>query len=413
MSISSPDRVPPLLAAAHALESALDGAAGSDPCYLSVAEKTELLAALTRAASRVAGLRAEVLAVSGDVAEEWGARSAASVLVVETRTSRREAMRDERIGAALRERWTQVAEGVALGGVTWEQAEVLVHVLDELPDDLDPELRRKAEAHLLAEAGHFDPVALRRLGRHALEVIAPEVADAHAERSLLAEEQRARAVTRLSFRARPDGVTDVFARVPDHVADRLRVYLDAYTSPRRVALDSEVDGLPLSRRRGEAFCALLEHIPAAGLPRHGGAATAVLVTLDLDTLRSGLGLAETSTGDLVSASEARRLACTAGIVPIVLGAKSEILDLGRTRRLFSSSQRRAMDVRDRTCRAQDCDIPAAWCEAHHAKKPWSQGGRTDLKDGLLLCPFHHHRAHDPAWRSDRMPDGRIRFNRRT
>lgn len=197
----------------------------------------------------------------------------------------------------------------------WEQAEVLVHVLDELPDDLDPGLRRKAEAHLLAEAGHFDPVALRRLGRHALEVIAPEVADAHAERSLLAEEQRARAVTRLSFRPRPDGVTDVFARVPDHVADRLRVYLDAYTSPRRVALDSEVDGLPLSRRRGEAFCALLEHIPAAGLPRHGGAATAVLVTLDLDTLRSGLGLAETSTGDLVSASEARRLACTAVIVP--------------------------------------------------------------------------------------------------
>ena len=413
MSISSPDRVPALVEAAHALESALDGVAGVDPCYLSVTEKSELLAALTRAASRVAGLRADVLAVSGDVAEERGARSAASVLVVETRTSRREAMRDERIGAALRDRWMQVAEGVALGGVTWEQAEVLVHVLDELPDDLEPELRHKAEAHLVAEAGHFDPVALRRLGRHVLEVIAPDVADAHAERSLLAEKRRARAVTRLSFLPRGDGVTDVFARVPDHVADRLRVYLDAYTSPRRVALDSEVDGLPLPRRRGEAFCALLEHMPATGLPQHGGGATAVLVTLDLDTLRSGLGLAETSTGEVITAAEARRLACTAGIVPVVLGGTSEILDLGRTRRLFSPAQRKALAIRDRHCRAEGCDIPAAWCEAHHAKQPWSQGGRTDLKDGLLLCSFHHHRAHDPAWSSARMPDGGIRFNRRT
>ena len=198
------------------------------------------------------------------------------------------------------------------------------------------------------------------------------------------------------------------------MASRLRVYLDAYTSPRRLpSLDSDVDQLPLARRRGEAFCALLEHIPADRLPAHGGTATTVMVTLDLDTLRTGLGLAETSTGEVVTAAEARRLACTGGIVPVVLGGKSEVLDLGRTRRLFSPAQRKAMAIRDRHCRAEGCDIPAAWCEAHHADKPWSRGGRTDLADGLLLCSFHHHRAHDPAYDQRRLPTGALRFTRRT
>jgi Domain of unknown function (DUF222) len=254
------------------------------------------------------------------------------------------------------------------------------------------------------------------LGRRVFEVIAPAAAEAHEGALLSAEERKARAETRVSFRPRGDGVTDIWARVPDHVADRLRAYLDSYTSPRRRHLavgDDEVGELPLPRRRGEAFCALLEHVPTAALPRHGGTPTSVVVTLDLETLVSGLGTAGVSTGGRISAAEARRLACGAGILPAVLGGPSEVLDLGRSRRLFSPAQRKALAIRDRTCRAEGCDIPTAWCEAHHVEEPWSRGGRTDVKAGVLFCPFHHHRAHEAAWRTDRMPDGRFRFHRRT
>ena len=66
-----------------------------------------------------------------------------------------------------------------------------------------------------------------------------------------------------------------------------------------------------------------------------------------------------------------------------------------------------------TCRAQGCTVPATWCEAHHAKDPWSKGGRTDLADGVLLCSWHHHRAHDATYLLRRMPNGDIRFHRRT
>ena len=72
-----------------------------------------------------------------------------------------------------------------------------------------------------------------------------------------------------------------------------------------------------------------------------------MVTLDLDTLLTGIGVATTSTGDRVTAEQARRLACQARIIPVVLGRKGEVLDLGRSARLFSPAQRKAMAIRDK------------------------------------------------------------------
>jgi hypothetical protein len=129
-------------------------------------------------------------------------------------------------------------------------------------------------------------------------------------------------------------------------------------------------------------------------------------------LRSQLGAAGISGGDRISAAEALRLACNASILPLVLDGEGQPLHLGRARRLFSSGQRTAMAVRDQTCRAEGCSVPAAWCEAHH-RKPWMLGGRTDIDDGILLCSWHHHRAHDRGYRVDTMPNGDVRFRRRT
>jgi hypothetical protein len=139
----------------------------------------------------------------------------------------------------------------------------------------------------------------------------------------------------------------------------------------------------------------------------------VIVTLDLDRLSGrlvGVGLVGE---EPISAAEVRRLACTAQIIPAVLGGRSEVLDLGRASRLFKPAQRKAMAVRDRRCRAEGCTVPAAWCEAHHANGAWASGGSTDLADGVLLCSWHHHRAHDPRYRPERLPGGDHRFHRRT
>ncbi len=136
--------------------------------------------------------------------------------------------------------------------------------------------------------------------------------------------------------------------------------------------------------------------------------------IDHDTLLADLtaaGIAQTSTGQKMTAGQARRLACQAGLRAAVLGTTSEVLDLGRESRLFSPAQRIAMEIRDKTCTQIDCTMPAAYCEAHHPQ-PWSEGGQTNLGDGKLLCPFHHHRAHDPGWITHHHPNGSTTFTRR-
>src|SRR5690242_21449277 len=172
MSTSTASLEHPLLAAAREVGRVLDEVAGSEPMWLSTADKQALLVELTTSLNKLAGLRARTLATAGDVAAETGSRDPAAWLAVQTRTSRREAVRAERIGAGLA-RWTNVAQGVGDGSVTWEQAEVLVRALDALPDALGPEQVAAAEVHLVAQAAEFGPRELRILGRRVLEVIAP------------------------------------------------------------------------------------------------------------------------------------------------------------------------------------------------------------------------------------------------
>ena len=107
------------------------------------------------------------------------------------------------------------------------------------------------------------------------------------------------------------------------------------------------------------------------------------------TLENLLGDSQTpallDTGDRITADQARKLACEAGIIPMVLGGKSKILDLGRSKRLYDLYQRIAIRHRDQHCTTHGCDWPAAMCHVHH-NTPWSRGGNTDIADGTPAVP---------------------------
>ena len=164
-----------------------------------------------------------------------------------------------------------------------------------------------------------------------------------------------------------------------------------------------------SERLGMGLVELIEHLPTSGFGAQNTAG--VLVTIGYDALVSGIGAAGLDTGARISARDARRLACNAGIIPAVLGGESQPLDLGRTRRLHTSSQRKALALTHDSCAIGTCDRPFAWCEIHHLH-PWSQGGRTDLTNALPLCGHHHRRAHDPRFDLRRHSHGDWRFHRR-
>lgn len=409
----------PLLGFIRALDAALDKVAiGPDPVFMRAEEKRQALIELSRQVERLDALRHRILGVAGDVAEAEAARSVAALLAHHTRREVRRTTPQADLATALEQRWHRVQRAWLDGRVNGDQARAIVEVLDKLPASLAAGQVASAEEHLVSLAADFDPHALRNLGGRLFEAIAPEEADALEAETLAREEAAAHAATRLILERCGDGSTRISGRVPDHVAHRLRTVLEAYTSPRRLSGPgtgrdpATGQRLRAHRLRGLAFCALLEHADPDQLPNHGGTATTVAVTTTLDQLVAGLGAGTLDDGSRMSPGQVRRLACTAGIVPVVLGAESEVLDLGRRTRLFSAAQVRALRLRDRRCRAEGCSVPATWCEAHHVD-PWSSGGRTDLGDGLLLCSWHHHRAHDPAYTMSRLPDGDHRFHRRT
>ena len=82
---------------------------------------------------------------------------------------------------------------------------------------------------------------------------------------------------------------------------------------------------------------------------------------------------------------------------MVLNGDCVPLNLGRKQRLHDTYQRIALHHRYKGCAAINCDRPPAWTEIHHPHA-WADGGRTDLANGLPLCPPHHHMAdHPDSW----------------
>ncbi|MGB8258370.1 MAG: DUF222 domain-containing protein, partial [Pseudonocardiaceae bacterium] len=110
----------------------------------------------------------------------------------------------------------------------------------------------------------------------------------------------------------------------------------------------------------------------AGEPPH------LTVTIDWEALRTGLGVATLDYGTLISASDARRWACDAKIIPVVLGGRSEPLDVGRALRTVPLSVRRALVARDRGCAFPGCDRPPGMCQAHHCRH-WIDNGETSVE----------------------------------
>lgn len=424
----------PVVACARDLKRALEEVAEVEPMFMAPEDKRAALMTLHQAEAMLVELRLRVLDTATDVAESTGARDAAAWFSHATQTDTHAARADAHLAAALKTR-PLVAAGMRDGTVSLAQARVIVAGLAALPDHIEVATIGAAEATLVGHCAEHRPKELRVLARRILEIVSPETVDEEDAEVLEEQERRARESASVTFHDLGDGRTKVIMVLPTATAERLRGYLDAHGSPRRSAggpgdsgrhgagrsgaeepattVNSKGQRTPMRRRLAHAFAELLEILDPDQLPEHGGLATTVMVTMTLDQLRAELataGLLGHGETD-ISAEEARRLACTAGIIPAVLGGAGQVLDLGRTQRLFNKAQRRALRLRDRHCRAEGCTIPAAWTEAHHLI-PWSHGGASDLANAISLCSHHHHRIHDRGYTHERLADGDIRFYRR-
>ncbi|MDN4162320.1 HNH endonuclease signature motif containing protein [Nocardioides abyssi] len=384
---------------------------------------TEVAATLleaTRLRTQVEALELRLAAEADrrQVGDKVGATDTASWWGHETRQDRPAAKRRMRLAESL-DRHAPTSAALAEGAISVDHAQVITDCVDKLPDDLpDPTIPERAEKHLLNEALDRDPKSLAILAKHVLTVVAPEIGEERNARALEREEREARAKAWLTMC--PDGKGSVrgkFSILTLH-GEMLKKMLLAFAAPKHQAAtktedsEPEVERRPSPERMGDAFCELLERLSADKLPQLGGLNASVVVLIDYTDLQSDTGRATLESGEPNSASLARRMACEAALLPAVLGRKSELLDLGRTARLFSGAQRRGLAITQQTCTAVGCDWPAHLCHAHHDDS-WLRGGKTDMRNARLLCPRHHARIHDPRYETTHHPDGGVSFHMRT
>ena len=224
-----------------------------------------------------------------------------------------------------------LAAALDTGDVNTAQARAIVTALDRLPTTgefaVDPDQRLKAEAHLVGLAAHHDAKALAVLGRRVFEVIAPDLAEAHDGKVLADLEAAAARRTTLVMSQDDAGTVHGRFRIPALHGQWLKKMILALCSPARSTTTDIDETLPTDVRHGLALCQLIEAIPAKSLPKAGGTGATIVVTMRLDQLLAdldqaglhGAGVCDLDTGGQITAGQARRLACTAGIIPAVLG----------------------------------------------------------------------------------------------
>lgn len=399
----------PVAAGVARLHAELDGLGEVPVWSMDYDELGETLLALTRLRARVEELELRVAAraEARDLGETTGAATTAAWWAHHSRMTHPEARRRMATARALDGDHEPVGDALAAGELLTDQARVVIAAVDALPDDLDPGLVHEARAHLVRLGSDHDARELKVLGRRVLEVLTPDVAEAHEAKLLEAEETEARAASRFTMADDGHGRCHGRFTLPTAQGAMLRKQLLALTSA-----GERQPELSMPARLGEAFLEYVERYPADRLPDAGGLAATAVVTMTLDTLGGGLAPGRLDTGELLSPGQTRRLACEAGIIPVVLGGRSQVLDVGRKRRFHTRPQRVALGLRDGGCTAQGCDRPPGGSHAHH-DDPWSTGGSTNIRRGRLLCPRHHTLAHHSDYATQHLPGGKVAFVRRT
>ena len=292
---------------------------------------------------------------------------------------------------------------------------------------VDARFRRRVDGR--RGVGHVDAIAAAT--RHLAEEEAAEFA-AEAE-SLLADATKqgvdafAKNCRDLAkgIRARHNSRADVDELEQQRSRSRISRWVDQQTGMHKTLIECDpvTDRMFWSavqrargtlRRRNQQTCvkpswdrltvdALVEAVSNTGGRQ---ARTGVVVHIDVATVAGGrhdTTLCETDSGVALPVDTARRMACDADIIPVVLNGEGVVLDQGRTRRLATPEQRIAIEAMQATCSHPDCTVTLDDCRIHHLT-PWRLGGRTDLADLAPVCEPHHHLIHEGGWTMTITPD---------
>ncbi|NND73549.1 MAG: HNH endonuclease, partial [Ilumatobacter sp.] len=115
----------------------------------------------------------------------------------------------------------------------------------------------------------------------------------------------------------------------------------------------------------------------------------------------------TSTGTPIHPDVAVKAMIRGSIRRVIVDANDVIINMGRTRRLFTGKARQAAQLLVTRCAHRGCDVPAELCDVDHVDE-WSRhGGRTDQGNGYPACDTHDRWKHQQQLRGRRDVHGRL------
>lgn len=312
-------------------------------------------------------------------------------------------------------------EALAVGNVTSAHVDALSSGLKILGEQSDKLLERAPE--LLVTAQTMTADEFTKFVRRTAQTLTDDGGVGRFEKQ--------RRQTFLRHWVDADGMTNLFGKFDPERGSIVSALLDAgveamfHSGDREVPVDCDTSVEPNDHRRALALVGLLQSRP--GSDSLGGALggalsgslcdrrarAEIVVHIDYELLagavsEAGLGDARTCrtlNGSELTVETIRRLACEAEIIPLVLDGKSVPLDVGKSKRLATAYQRRALAAVHETCAIDGCSVNFSHCEPHHIDY-WENGGSTDLKNLVPLCSRHHHAAHEGGWKLSLNPETR-------
>ncbi|HEX3906393.1 MAG TPA: DUF222 domain-containing protein [Mycobacteriales bacterium] len=350
--------------------------------------------------------RLQAMEVAEVTVAECG-RTTRGWLIEEQRRSPTEARRMMCAARAMPVYPDDLAAAFTAGDISADHVRVILGCLRQLPvDQVEAML-----AILLEAARAMDPVTLGQVVR---EMLLRTGADEYRE----AAQQRMYADRWARFSTTFGGMVHLEGMLDPESGRTLLAAVEAMMAASRPPVDGDRPAWgdkdselrTAGQRRADAIVDLARHALAGSqLPDQGGDRPQVLVTIRYDDLAAQLAAAD-ATGTLngplgpipISPETARRLACDADIIPVVLDGDGAVLNLGRSQRTWTTAQRRAARLRDQGCVFPKCQAPLNACDLHHLKH-WARGGPTDHDNSAHLCHFHHWLVHHRNWDVTRDP----------
>lgn len=285
------------------------------------------------------------------------------------------------------------AAAVAEGALSADHISAVAEVMRKLPAEAEAPIVEFARAH--------EPSAVRAFGKelaYRLYQDDPEPRD----------DEPAAPTNQHVMRWKGDTL-EIWAKLGKVAGAKYEALLDPLAKPRPETAAEGPDPRPRAEREGDALAELVDlMLRADQMPEHGGEPVTLTLTMRYEDLANQVGQALLDNRERLSAAQARQLACNAGIIPLVLGARSQPMDVGRKTRSFPAAIRRVLVARDQGCAFPGCHRPPKHCDAHHIKF-WSDGGDTSVANAVLLCRHHHTLIHRSGWEVG-MVDGLPRFH---